>query len=157
MKDASGVCKPIVKSCEKSGPAVCGCDGRTYPDACEAERVGAFVRHFRALRVTAPRLDKGLADVVDVLVGAGVAEGQGQSMSIESVKAYLAARAPDVTVIELPVSTATVAEAAAGHGVPPAAIAKTLSLRVGERRFLLGRAGSPGSTTRRPRRPSAAR
>lgn len=58
-------------------------------------------------------------------------------MSIESVKDYLAARAPDVTVIELPVSTATVAEAAAGHGVPPAAIAKTLSLRVGDRRFLL--------------------
>lgn len=58
-------------------------------------------------------------------------------MSIESVKEYLAARAPDVAVIELPVSTATVAEAAAGHGVPPAAIAKTLSLRVGERRFLL--------------------
>jgi len=40
-------------------------------------------------------------------------------------------------VIELPVSTATVAEAAAGHGVEPAQIAKTLSLRVGERRFLL--------------------
>lgn len=58
-------------------------------------------------------------------------------MSLESVKAFLAERAPDVAVIELPVSTATVAEAAAGHGVEPAQIAKTLSLRVGERRFLL--------------------
>lgn len=58
-------------------------------------------------------------------------------MSLESVKVFLAERAPDVAVIELPVSTATVAEAAAGHGVEPAQIAKTLSLRVGERRFLL--------------------
>jgi len=39
---------------------------------------------------------------------------------------------PDITVIELATSTATVAEAAAGHGVAPAQIAKTLSIRVGD-------------------------
>lgn len=45
VKDASGVCKPVVEACAPGGPAVCGCDGRTYPNACEAERSGAFVRH----------------------------------------------------------------------------------------------------------------
>lgn len=58
-------------------------------------------------------------------------------MSVDAVRAFLAERAPDLAVIELAVSTATVAEAAAGHGVPPAAIAKTLCLGVGDRRFLL--------------------
>lgn len=62
-------------------------------------------------------------------------------MSLESVRTFLKAHAPDVQVIELPVSTATVQEAAAGHGVTPAQIAKTLSLRVGERRFLVVTAG----------------
>ena len=63
-------------------------------------------------------------------------------MSLQSVVAFLAARAPDLRVVDLPVSTATAAEAAAAHGVPPAAIAKTLSLRVGERRFLLVTGGT---------------
>lgn len=53
-------------------------------------------------------------------------------MSLESVRAFFAERAPDITVIELATSTATVAEAAAGHGVAPAQIAKTLSIRVGD-------------------------
>jgi prolyl-tRNA editing enzyme YbaK/EbsC (Cys-tRNA(Pro) deacylase) len=58
-------------------------------------------------------------------------------MSLESVRAFLAERAPDVAVIELDTSTATVAQAAAAHGVEHARIAKTLSLRVGERRLLV--------------------
>jgi prolyl-tRNA editing enzyme YbaK/EbsC (Cys-tRNA(Pro) deacylase) len=58
-------------------------------------------------------------------------------MSVESVRAFLALHAPDLAIVELPVSTATVAEAAAAHGVPPARIAKTLSLRVGERVLLV--------------------
>lgn len=45
VKDASGVCKPVVEACAAGGPSVCGCDGRTYPNTCEAERSGAFVRH----------------------------------------------------------------------------------------------------------------
>lgn len=53
-------------------------------------------------------------------------------MSLSSVKAFFAENAPDITVIELEQSTATVALAAAGHGVAPAQIAKTLALRVGE-------------------------
>jgi Cys-tRNA(Pro) deacylase len=58
-------------------------------------------------------------------------------MSLESVRAFLAATAPDIAILELDGSTATVAEAAAGHGVEPGQIAKTLSLRVGDRCLIL--------------------
>jgi prolyl-tRNA editing enzyme YbaK/EbsC (Cys-tRNA(Pro) deacylase) len=53
-------------------------------------------------------------------------------MSLDSVRAFLAEKAPDIAIIELEQSSATVDLAAAGHGVAPAQIAKTLSLRVGE-------------------------
>lgn len=58
-------------------------------------------------------------------------------MSLDSVRAFLAEKAPDIAIIELDSSTATVALAAQGHGVLPAQIAKTLSLRVGERDLLV--------------------
>lgn len=58
-------------------------------------------------------------------------------MTLASVRADLGARAPDLAIVELETSTATVAEAAAGHGVEPARIAKTLSLRVGGQVVLL--------------------
>jgi prolyl-tRNA editing enzyme YbaK/EbsC (Cys-tRNA(Pro) deacylase) len=58
-------------------------------------------------------------------------------MSLESVRAFLAEKAPDITIIELESSSATVALAAQGHGVAPAQIAKTLSLRVGDRNLLV--------------------
>jgi len=58
-------------------------------------------------------------------------------MSIESVRAFLAEKAPDVAIVELDVPTSTVELAAQGHGVAPAQIAKTLSLRVGTRVFLV--------------------
>ena len=51
-------------------------------------------------------------------------------MSLHSVKDFLARHAPDLEVIELAESTATVALAAAAHGVEPGQIAKTLSLRI---------------------------
>jgi prolyl-tRNA editing enzyme YbaK/EbsC (Cys-tRNA(Pro) deacylase) len=62
-------------------------------------------------------------------------------MSLESVSALLAHHAPDIRIVELPTSTATVAQAAEGHGVTVSQIAKTLSLRVGERNFLVVTAG----------------
>ena len=62
-------------------------------------------------------------------------------MSLESVRAFLAMRAPDITIVELDGSTATVALAAEGHGVAPAQIAKTLSLRVKDRNLLLVTSG----------------
>jgi prolyl-tRNA editing enzyme YbaK/EbsC (Cys-tRNA(Pro) deacylase) len=63
--------------------------------------------------------------------------GRHLPMSLESVRAFLAEKAPDIAIIELESSTATVALAAEGHGVLPAQIAKTLSLRVGERNLLV--------------------
>ncbi|HST36950.1 MAG TPA: YbaK/EbsC family protein [Allosphingosinicella sp.] len=58
-------------------------------------------------------------------------------MSLESVRAWLADHAPDLRLIEVAESTATVATAAAALGVEPGRIAKTLAVRVGERVFLL--------------------
>ncbi|MGY4494860.1 YbaK/EbsC family protein [Pseudomonas sp. TE3610] len=58
-------------------------------------------------------------------------------MSLETVKAFLAANAPDLSVIELAESTATVALAATAHNVEPGQIAKSLSLRVNDQVILI--------------------
>jgi prolyl-tRNA editing enzyme YbaK/EbsC (Cys-tRNA(Pro) deacylase) len=58
-------------------------------------------------------------------------------MSLDSVRADLAARAADLHVIVTDSSTATVDLAAAVHGVMPGQIAKTLAIRVDGREFLL--------------------
>ena len=62
-------------------------------------------------------------------------------MSLESVRAFFAEKAPDIRVIETDASSATVAQAAAAHGVAPGQIAKTLSLRLGDRIVLIVVAG----------------
>lgn len=51
-------------------------------------------------------------------------------MSLQSVRDFFSARQMDVPIIELDVSTATVALAAEAHGVEPGRIAKTLSFRL---------------------------
>jgi prolyl-tRNA editing enzyme YbaK/EbsC (Cys-tRNA(Pro) deacylase) len=53
-------------------------------------------------------------------------------VSLDSVKRFFVQHAPDIQVIELETSTATVALAAAAYRVEPGQIAKTLSLRVGK-------------------------
>jgi prolyl-tRNA editing enzyme YbaK/EbsC (Cys-tRNA(Pro) deacylase) len=59
-------------------------------------------------------------------------------MSLESVRRFFAARRLDIPVIELGVSTATVALAAEAHGVEPGRIAKTLAFRIaGDKAILL--------------------
>jgi prolyl-tRNA editing enzyme YbaK/EbsC (Cys-tRNA(Pro) deacylase) len=63
-------------------------------------------------------------------------------MSLESVRAFFAEKAPDISVIESPLSSATVALAAEAHGVEPGRIAKTLSLRIGERVVLVVASGT---------------
>jgi prolyl-tRNA editing enzyme YbaK/EbsC (Cys-tRNA(Pro) deacylase) len=63
-------------------------------------------------------------------------------MSLESVRAFFAEKAPDIAVIESPISSATVALAAAAFGVEPGRIAKTLSLRVGDRVVLIVASGT---------------
>src|SRR5215475_7809548 len=65
-----------------------------------------------------------------------------RSMSLESVRAFFAEKAPDISVIEAKTSSATVALAAEAYGVEPERIAKTLSLRVGERVVLIVASGT---------------
>jgi prolyl-tRNA editing enzyme YbaK/EbsC (Cys-tRNA(Pro) deacylase) len=63
-------------------------------------------------------------------------------MTIETVRGFLAIHAPDIEIVELDTSTATVDQAAEGHGVQPAQIAKTLSLRIKDRTVLVVTSGT---------------
>ena len=63
-------------------------------------------------------------------------------MSLESVRAFFAEKAPDITVMESRTSSATVALAAEAFGVEPGRIAKTLSLRLGDRVVLIVAGGT---------------
>lgn len=58
-------------------------------------------------------------------------------MTLQSVQADLATRAPELTVEVTEASTATVPLAALAHGVEPGQIAKTLCIRVRDEEFLL--------------------
>lgn len=72
-------------------------------------------------------------------------------MSLASVRAHLAACAPDLVIVDGHASTATVADAAAALGVAPARIAKTLSLRVGDAVMLLVTRGDARLDNRKAR------
>jgi prolyl-tRNA editing enzyme YbaK/EbsC (Cys-tRNA(Pro) deacylase) len=63
-------------------------------------------------------------------------------MSLESVRAFFAEKAPDIAVILSTESSATVVLAAQAYGVEPGRIAKTLSLRIGERVVLIVASGT---------------
>jgi prolyl-tRNA editing enzyme YbaK/EbsC (Cys-tRNA(Pro) deacylase) len=63
-------------------------------------------------------------------------------MSLQSVRAFFAEKSPDIAVIESPLSSATVVLAAEAYGVEPGRIAKTLSLRIGERAILIVTSGT---------------
>ncbi|MGR9250904.1 YbaK/EbsC family protein [Rhizobium leguminosarum] len=63
-------------------------------------------------------------------------------MTLESVRAFLRAHAPDIEIIETAESSSTVALAAEAHGVEPAQIAKTICLRVGEQMMLVVAGGT---------------
>ena len=58
-------------------------------------------------------------------------------MSLESVREWLAANAPDLRLIEVGETTMTVDTAAKALGVLPGMIAKTLAVRAGDHLFLL--------------------
>ena len=63
-------------------------------------------------------------------------------MTVESVRAFLGRHAPDIEIVETDGSSATVELAARGHGVQPAQIAKTLSLRIRDRTLLIVASGT---------------
>jgi prolyl-tRNA editing enzyme YbaK/EbsC (Cys-tRNA(Pro) deacylase) len=63
-------------------------------------------------------------------------------MTVESVRAFLSVHAPDIDILETDASSATVELAAQGHGVQPAQIAKTLSLRIKDRTLLVVASGT---------------
>jgi prolyl-tRNA editing enzyme YbaK/EbsC (Cys-tRNA(Pro) deacylase) len=58
-------------------------------------------------------------------------------MSLETVRAFFSASAPDIEIIETAESSSTVALAAEAHGVDPAQIAKTICLRIGDEPILV--------------------
>jgi hypothetical protein len=59
------------------------------------------------------------------------------TMSLQSVRAFIQARAPDIAIIETADSSSTVELAAKAHCVAPAQIAKTICLGVGEKTLLI--------------------
>ena len=58
-------------------------------------------------------------------------------MSARSVRAWIAQHAPDLAIIEVETTTATVDTAAIALNVEPGRIAKTLAVRAGDHLFLL--------------------
>ncbi|HTR85581.1 MAG TPA: YbaK/EbsC family protein [Reyranella sp.] len=63
-------------------------------------------------------------------------------MTVQSVRAFFAAHAPEIRILETEGSSATVELAANAHGVLPAQIAKTLSLRIKDRTLLVVTSGT---------------
>jgi prolyl-tRNA editing enzyme YbaK/EbsC (Cys-tRNA(Pro) deacylase) len=63
-------------------------------------------------------------------------------MSLESVRAFFAAHAPEIPVLVTEASSATVALAAEAHGVLLEQIAKTICLRAGEETMLVVASGA---------------
>ena len=70
-------------------------------------------------------------------IGATDRVAHGRESDLESVRAWLAEHAPDLPLIEVEGTTATVDTAAEALGVEPGRIAKTLAVRAGEQTFLL--------------------
>ena len=92
---------------------------------------------FRATSIPAAFSSAMTADSTATPSRSSVDRTDSEPTSLGRVRADLARRAPDLRIEIARSSTATVALAAAAFGVPPAQIAKTLALRVGDRVLLV--------------------
>jgi prolyl-tRNA editing enzyme YbaK/EbsC (Cys-tRNA(Pro) deacylase) len=72
-------------------------------------------------------------------------------MTIETVRQFFIAHAPDIAIIETVESSATVAMAATAHAVEPAQIAKTICLRIGDIVLLVVMSGTARLDNRKSR------
>lgn len=69
LADVPGVCSPIPASCTGSPNPVCGCDNKTYSNACYAAIAGVSVFHVNASPVTCD------CQLVDPACGTGSCQG----------------------------------------------------------------------------------